>query len=366
MKAISLFSGGGGVDFALEQLGVDVILSNDNDKSSCETLSRYFPHTDVIHDDVRNLSKFPSVDLLVGGYPCQSFSLGGVRKPKNDPRTYLFLEYARVLGTVRPKFFVAENVSGMAGVENGQWFKEQVRLYDDLGYRVSHKLLNARDYGVPQRRKRIFIVGVRKDLGGIYEFPAATHSGDPKAIAMGMMPYASHGDAIKDLPLHPKGEFYERPHDETGHMSWYYMSRNRKANWAEPSFCIVANFRHITLHPACQTMECVWSNLADGFKQKWDFTGEYEHIANHPERSVIEIPRRLSWRECARIQTFPKDYMPSGDLERKFQQVGNAVPPMLFQKIVEGLVSGSSIRPVQLIDGDKMFNQRDLFGVETA
>lgn len=364
MKAVSLFSGGGGMDFALKSLGVDVVYANDICKSACETLKKHFPHTKVENEDVRLVNSVPDADLLVGGYPCQSFSLGGVRKPTNDPRTYLFREFARILSNMKPKYFIAENVSGMAGVEKGQWFREQLQLFDELGYAVRSQLLDARDYGVPQRRRRILIVGTRKDLGAAYQFPNPTHAGDADAKRLGLKRYASHGDAIRHLPLNAPGEFYERPHDPTGHMSWYYMSRNRKAKWIDPSFCVVANFRHITLHPASQTMECVWSNLKDGFKQKWEFSGEYEHLEYDSSLPILETPRRLSWRECAAIQTFPSDYEPLGDLERKFEQIGNAVPPLLFKQVAAGLVNETGLADITGSGGvlPEMFDQLDMFG----
>lgn len=347
MKAISLFSGCGGADFALEALGIDVVYANEILPYASATLKRYFRQTDVITDDIRHLTKFPSVDIIVGGYPCQSFSLAGKRKPENDPRTYLYKEFARVVDSVNPKFFIAENVSGMAGVAEGRFLAEQRKLFSTLGdgYRITERLVNARDYGVPQRRKRILIVGVRNDLEQLFQFPLPSH-GDPKKLTerSNLRPWTSHGEAIAHLPLHCPGEYYERPNDTKGHMSWYYMSRNRKARWDEPSFCIVANFRHITLHPACQTMQCVWSNLADGFKQRWEFSGEYEHLEKDPNRPILEIPRRLSWRECSAIQTFPADFEPDGNLAQKFEQIGNAIPPLLFERIFSGLANGKYLR----------------------
>jgi DNA (cytosine-5)-methyltransferase 1 len=346
MKAISLFAGCGGADFGLKKLGVDVVYANEILPYACESLKTYFPHTDVENADIREITKFPKVDLVVGGYPCQSFSLAGKRDPEKDPRSYLFKEFARAVDSINPKYFVAENVSGMKGVAEGRFLSEQRTLFSNLGsgYRISERVVDARDYGIPQRRRRIFIVGVRSDLDQIFAFPRETH-GDEKKIrkAKHLLPYTSHGDAIAHLPVDCPGEFYERPHDEKGHMSWYYMSRNRKAAWDAPAFCVVANFRHITLHPACQTMHCVWSNLADGYKQKWEFSGQYEHLEADPARPTLEVPRRLSWRECAAIQTFPKDFEPTGKLEHKFEQIGNAIPPQLFEKMFQGLIDGTAL-----------------------
>jgi DNA (cytosine-5)-methyltransferase 1 len=347
MRAISLFSGCGGIDFALRDLGVDVIFANDIIPEAGTTFHKYFPETDFALADVRTLNKFPDVDIVTGGYPCQSFSMGGKRDPKNDPRTYLFQEFARVVDQVHPKFFVAENVSGLKSVQDGRWLKLQLETFNRIGkvgYHVATTVLNARDYGVPQRRKRVLIVGVRKDLGVHYHFPNPTHGNALAVQKNGVLPYASHGEAIRHLPLDAPGEYYERPHDPEGNFSWYFMSRNRKAKWTDPSFAIVANFRHITLHPACPTMKLLWSNLADGWKQKWGFSDEYEHLDYDSTLPILEKPRRLSWREAAAIQTFPRDFEPVGNLEKKFLQIGNAVPPLLMKAVISNIVTGSGLK----------------------
>jgi DNA (cytosine-5)-methyltransferase 1 len=121
------------------------------------------------------------------------------------------------------------------------------------------------------------------------------------------------------------------------------MSRNRKAAWDKPAFTVVANWRHITLHPASPIMKLTWSNLADGWKQRWDFHDEYEHTESDPSRPTLDEPRRLSWRECARIQTFPKRFTPAGSTESKFNQIGNAVPPQLAKCMLQEIVSGAGL-----------------------
>ena len=334
------------MDVALRDCGVDVLFANDVIPETKETFARHFQETDFHLEDIRTITKFPSADIVTGGYPCQSFSMGGNRSPANDPRSFLFNEFARVVDVVHPKYFIAENVSGLKSIQDGQWLKLQLNTYNKVGkvgYHIAMALLNARSFGVPQRRKRVFIVGVRKDLGLHFHFPKATHTKPSLAVKAGLLPYTSHGEAIRHLPLDAPGEFYERPHDPEGNFSWYYMSRNRKADWADPSFTIVANFRHITLHPASPTMTLTWSNLADGWKQRWDFSGIYEHLTFDPLLPILEKPRRLSWREAAAIQTFPSGFEPAGKLERKFEQIGNAVPPMLMKAILSGVVSGKSL-----------------------
>jgi DNA (cytosine-5)-methyltransferase 1 len=344
MKAISLFAGCGGLDFGIEAAGAELIYANEIDADACATLAKYFRKTEIDQRDIKDVEHFPKADLLVGGYPCQSFSMGGNRNPHGDSRTYLYLEFARCLAQVRPKFFIAENVSGLRSLDGGSFLGAQRQAFESAGpgYNITAHLIDARDYGVPQRRKRVFLVGVRRDLRKAFAFPAASHGKLTRRNPL-LKLYASHGEAIKDLPLWPTGEFYERPHDPEGHFSWYYMSRNRKAKWDGPSFTIVANWRHVTLHPASPVMTLTWSNLADGWKQRWDFSGQFEHVKDHPGRPVLHDPRRLSWRECARLQTFPRDFEPAGSVESKFSQIGNAVPPLLGKAIAEHLLSGKGL-----------------------
>lgn len=335
------------MDLGAIEAGCSVIFANDNMPESAETFTHYFPETEFKFADVADIRCFPNAEMVMGGYPCQSFSMGGNRRPGTDGRTQLYQEFARCVADVNPKFFIAENVAGLMKIQGGRWLSEQIELFAQLGkrgYNISWNAIKAQDYGIPQKRKRIIIVGVRKDLRLHYWFPPPTHGTGKDVLRYGLEPYESHGDAILGLPLWPKGEFYERPHDPEGHWSWYYMSRNRKAKWDGPSFTIVANFRHVTLHPASSTMRLVWSNLADGWKQKWEFSGEYEHLQDHAERPILEEPRRLSWRECAAIQTFPRGFEPAGNLEKKLEQIGNAVPPRLMKAIATPILDGTGLK----------------------
>lgn len=344
MDTISLFSGCGGMDFGARNAGAKILMTNDIDPDCCATLRNYFHDTEVVEGSIAKIDEFPAAELVIGGYPCQSFSMGGNRNPETDNRTSLYEEFSRCLQLVQPNFFVAENVDGLKKLKGGTYLEQQINRFKTCGqhgYRVTYKLLDARDYGVPQRRQRLFIVGVRQDIGLKFEFPPATHG-----QSEGLLPYLSHGDAIQDLPLWPEGEFYERPHDPEGHWPWYYMSRNRKAPWDSPSYTIVANWRHTPVHPASPRMTLTWSRLNDGFKQRWDFTNEYEHTVVNPNRPVLAEPRRLSWRETARIQTFPPGFEPVGKVESKFTQIGNAVPVLLAQAVLRHLISGAGLVPV--------------------
>lgn len=352
IRVLSLFSGCGGMDFGVEEAGGHVIFANDVLPDACKTLTKYFSDADIRNEDIAGILAFPEADVVVGGYPCQSFSMAGNRDPKKDERTNLYKQFLRVVNIVRPKYFVAENVSGLKQLSSGTFLNEQLAAYGEAGYSVSYQVLNAKDYGVPQSRKRLFIVGVRKDLNQSFEFPAATHGKGTKATGP-LKPYASHGEVIKGLPLWPEGEFYERPHDPDAGFSWYYMSRNRKAKWEDPAFTVVANWRHVTLHPASPLMTLTWSNLADGWKQRWDFSDQYEHVEADPERPTLDKARRLSWRECARIQTFSAKFVPVGDVASKFTQIGNAVPPKLAKAIFTHLFTGAGLVDAQPVSKAK-------------
>ena len=329
------------MDFGAHDAGFTTSLALDYFPASTATFKYFFPDTDVVTSDIYafNNSKknpYPKVEVLTGGYPCQPFSMGGVRDPSKDDRSNLFLGFADAVNKIKPKVFIAENVSGLTRLNNGEWFKKQIDVYEnrlDAKYHVHTMMVNAADYGVPQFRKRVIIVGVRHDVSDTFEFPEPTHAKPKIAAKRGLLPHASHGDAIAHLPPNPVGEYYERPHDPEGNFAWYFMSRNRRHRWDSPAFTVVANFRHITLHPASPKMELEWSDLANGWKQKWRFTKEYDHQQFCADFPGIK-PRRLSWREAAAIQTFPEGFEPEGTLEEKFEQIGNAVPPLLMKQIM--------------------------------
>ena len=343
LTTISLFSGCGGSDLGAKRAGADIILANDISRNAIATYRKYqhvltIPGGQVIEGDVASIKAFPECDLLIGCYPCQSFTMGGHREPQSDPRSHLFTEFRRCLFQSNPKFFVVENVGGIAWLNKGSFLREHIEAFETAGrgYLVNWKILNAKDFGVPAERKRVFIVGIRRDIGLYYDFPKNTHG----ILGGSLKPWLSHGDAIADLWPGSPSEYYDRQSDS---FSWWYLSRNRKRPWDAPSYTISANWRHVPLHPASSTMYMVKSNLADGWKQSWGFTGDYDHIEAHPNRPILEHPRRLSWRECAAIQTFPKDFEPVGSVQSKYRQIGNAVPPVLMEAIVAGITDGTSL-----------------------
>ena len=340
LTAVSLFSGCGGSDLGAKQAGVDVIMANDNFAPAAETYRTFrkviaSEDVDFRDCDVKDIKTFPKADLLLGCYPCQSWTMGGHRDPGSDKRTLLYQEFARCLKQTNPMFFVAENVAGLQWLSHGHYLSQQLDTFSGAGkgYRISVKLLSAKDYGVPAARRRLFMVGVRKDMLAWYHFPKPTYG----PLSRDRKPYRSHGQALAGMALDAAKETYNEGREP---FSWWFMSRNRKRPWIEPAFTVLANWRHVTLHPASPTMRLVSSDWRNGSKQTWEFTDEYDVPEGHEH---LDEPRRLSWRECSILQTFPKTFEPSGTVEAKYWQIGNAVPPLLMRRIVSGLVSGKAL-----------------------
>ncbi|MDN6423161.1 MAG: DNA (cytosine-5-)-methyltransferase, partial [Tetragenococcus koreensis] len=286
-------------------------------KSANETYLSNFGNEGVQDDrDIRKVSNFPQSDLMLGGFPCPGFSSAGPRL-LDDPRNFLYIHYIRALSQARPAFFIAENVKGILTMAKGQVIEQIKEDFSAVGYQVSAYLVNAKDYGVPQSRERVFIIGVRKDIINEYNFqyelPEDTHG-------EGKIKYATLRDAIEDLPLNANDVF-------TSNYSSMYMSRNRKKGWDEPSFTIQASGRQAPQHPAGNPMIKLDKDL-------WRFSGDFN--------------RRLSVREAARIQTFPDWFMFSDGsnpnvsknnrLNEQYKQIGNAVPSILAEKISRPII----------------------------
>lgn len=237
-KAVSLFSGCGGSDLALISKGFDVVWANDIWKPACEVYRANIPNAKIRCGSIADVKKFPKAGLLVGCYPCQGYSQGGPRRAKKDDRNFLYRQFDRALRAIKPKAFVVENVDGMKFGKNHQLLDSQLTRYRLAGYRVKWSVLDAKDYGVAQSRRRIFLVGVRTDVKFDYDFPHPTH-GPGRSEA-----YASQRDAIGKLPRWPVGEFNTEP------LHWYYLSRNRRHTWGKQSGCIVGHWRQVPLHPS--------------------------------------------------------------------------------------------------------------------
>lgn len=313
----SMFSGAGGMDLGFKQAGFEIVWATDTSVNACKTYERNIgvkPRVSRIERVEDN--EFPQAHGLIACTPCEGFSLIGERN-QHDPRNYLYRHVVRCLKQTKPMFFVAENVRGLALLYNKKFLRLMLQAYDRAGYDVVWNLLDAKDYGVPQHRERVVIVGFRKDLHIRYSFPAKTHG-------PGLTKYATLRDAIGRMRPAKPDEYYNGYSKED--WPFFYMSRNRRADWGDYSFTIQAWQRHVALHPSSPPMKKLR-------KDHWTFTAPKSRY------------RRLSYKECAKIQTFPQGYEFVGSLESKYWQVGNAVPPLLAKVLAESLLAHLPAEP---------------------
>ena len=304
MDVVSLFSGCGGTDLGFKNAGCNIIIASDSSESACEIYKNNFGFS-PINCNIKKIKKFPNADILIGCYPCQGFSFYGNRN-MDDPRNYLYLEFLRALKQVKPKYFVTENVKGLVFGYGKEIMNRMLKSYRRNGYRVYWKLIDAKWYGVPQDRERIFMVGIKSDLNKKYSFPEPTHG-------EGLKPYTTLKEAIGDLPEPKENEYW------SGGYSSHYMSRNRKREWNQTSFTIQTQGRHVPLHPSSPTPVKV-------HRDKYIFTDNGRET------------RRLSIRECARIQSFPDSFKFTSSITSNYKVIGNAVPPLLSEKFAESII----------------------------
>lgn len=324
---VSLFSGAGGLDKGFENAGFDIIWANEFDKSIWETFEHNFPNTFL---DKRSIRNVPSIDIpecigIVGGPPCQSWSEAGALRGINDLRGQLFYEFIRILRDKKPLFFLAENVEGMLAQRHSEALLNIKKLFKESGYTLSFRLINAHNFNVPQDRKRVIFVGYRNDLGLKFEFPIPFENKSYLKDAIwdlkdNVLPAKEKNYTNGDKCIMPNHEYM------IGGFSTIFMSRNRVRTWDEPSFTIQAGGRHAPIHPQAPKMDFIEKNIREFVKGK-------EHLY-----------RRLSVRECARIQTFPDDFIfKYENVADGYKMVGNAVPvnmaEILARKIMKDLSS---------------------------
>jgi DNA (cytosine-5)-methyltransferase 1 len=318
VKVISLFSGCGGLDLGFRNAGFNIIWANEYDENIWETYEYNHPNTKLNKDSIIDVPSddIPNAEGIIGGPPCQAWSLAGNMEGVKDNRGKLFYEYIRVLRDKKPKFFLAENVPGIISKTHIDDFMEIKKRLEKLGYNVNFLKVNSYNYGVPQERKRVIIVGYRKDLNLQFDFDSIdTENIEKKHLK----------DAIGDLPepLPAKEKNYTNGEENlplngheyhVGGFSSRFMSRNRRRGWNEPAYTVEASGRHAKIHPSAPPMEKVE-------KDKWKFKEGYE-----------EEYRRFSIRESARIQTFPDDFRILYEkLNDGYKMIGNAVPIKLAE-----------------------------------
>jgi DNA (cytosine-5)-methyltransferase 1 len=311
LKVISLFSGSGGLDLGFLATGkFEIIFANDFNYTACETYAHNIGNH-IMFEDIAKLKKIPKAEIIIGGPPCQGFSTANPARSFDDPRNQLFKEYSRIIKDVKPKLFLMENVSGMVTMEKGKVFKLIKKELTSCGYTLYDNLLNARDYGVPQSRRRMIIIGVRNDINQKYEFPKPTHNEEN---------YVTVGATIIDKPI-PKSN----PNHKVSNITDLNLKR----------------VKHI---PEGGSMKDCPENLQNNsdlnramrrlHRNKESYTIVHNNCDHyyHPTEN-----RRITIREMARLQGYPDDYIFLGSKSEQSRQVGNSVPIGLGKAIAKSI-----------------------------
>ena len=323
MNVVSFFAGAGGLDLGFEKAGFNVVWANEYDKDIWETYEKNHKNTILDRRSIVNIQsdEVPECDGIIGRPPCQSWSEAGSLRGINGKRGQLFYDFIRILEAKQPKFFLAENVSGMLLERHSEALKNIKEMFKNAGYKLSFKLLNASDFDVPQDRKRVFFVGIRKDLDFEFQFPLplkkkVTLEQKIADLKDSVVPAKEGNKTNKENCKVPNHEYM------IGGFSSMFMSRNRVRTWDEQSFTIQAGGRHAPLHPQAPKMKFIEQNVRVFVPGKED------------------LYRRLSVRECARIQTFPNDFIfYYNHIAAGYKMIGNAVPLNLANHIAVSIKS---------------------------
>ncbi len=332
MKIVSFFAGAGGLDLGFQKAGFDVVWANEYDKDIWETYEKNHKNTILDKRSIVDIpsNEVPDCDGIIGGPPCQSWSEAGSKRGITDKRGQLFYEFMRILADKKPKFFLAENVSGMLLPAHKEALANIKQMFTDIGYDLSFQLLNVSDFGVPQDRKRVFFIGYRNDLEMKFQFPKGYTIGNKITLEDSIID-------LKDNVLPAKEGNYTNGKNckinnheyMIGGFSSMFMSRNRVRSWDEVSFTIQAGGRHAPIHPQAPKMNFIEQNVREFVRGK-------EHLY-----------RRLSVRECARVQTFPDDFIfYYKSVVAGYKMIGNAVPvemaKLLGEKILKDLIKNKT------------------------
>lgn len=367
---VDLFCGAGGLSDGLRQAGFKPVLAVDFDKHSLNTYSRNHPETTTLCEDVTLLpastiieaAKGQEIDLLSGGPSCQGYSTHG-KRDEEDPRNFLFEHFIRLVGEVKPKWVMMENVPGLLTYRKGHFANLITKSFQTVGYRVASRVMNAADYGVPQLRRRIIFLATRTDVPISFPDPTHRESGDT-LFDDGLKPHVTVGEAIGDLPLMGgdlESDNWEYARSATGEYQRYARGRCRKltlhrANGVSPQAGKVVKFigegqglrsvpvEHLperfkrmrkissgALRSDCTTL---YYRL-DRTRPAYTITCYFRNVASGPFLHPLE-DRSLSFREAARLMSFRDTYEFRGPgLPR---QIGNAVPPLLAKAVGEHLI----------------------------
>jgi DNA (cytosine-5)-methyltransferase 1 len=313
---IEVCAGAGGLSCGLIKAGFTPILLNDNNADCCKTLELNHPGITVSHCSMTDLKINGTVDLLCGGVPCQSFSQAGARKGLEDPRGNLMIEFSKLIDNVKPKVFMIENVKGLMTHDKGETLKIIIEtLNNSKKYDIKYKLLNSLNFGVPQKRERVFIIGVLKSLNKEYKFP------EPEKKIF------SVGDALKNVPESPCAKYNEEKIELYKLIPqggcWVNLPEHLQKSYLGNSYNSGGGKRGI-LHRLSMDKPSLTILCSPSQKQ----TERCHPLHNRP----------LSVRETARIQTFEDSYEFVGSMSSQYKQVGNAVPVELAARVGKSII----------------------------
>ena len=339
LNTIDLFSGAGGLSYGFESAGYNVLLGIDNDKKALETFELNHKNAKSICGDITKISYKndiaplignQTVDIIIGGPPCQGMSLSGPRK-FDDPRNKLYLSYIRLVQEIQPIAFVIENVPGLVGLFKGQIKDSIIEKFTKMGYKISYQILCAADYGVPQNRKRVVFVGVKK---GDFVFPKKSGAHVTCKMAISDLPPLEDdlGDDTMSYLTPPQNPYQElmrqRSKNVKNHIAANHSERVKQIISFVPAG---GNYKDLPdEYKDSRHFHVAWTRFPEDAPAPTIDTGHRHHFHYQYNR----VP---TVRECARIQSFPDDFIFLGNKTQQFRQVGNAVPPLMAQAIAEQL-----------------------------
>ena len=351
-----------------EQAGFDVLAANDHDERAAATYRLNHPHTHFLSGAIQGITTVEflrvagldvgELDVLVGGPPCQAFSIYNHQRGMHDERSGLFRDYLRIVRGLMPRFVVIENVTGITSVGGGQAVNEIKEGLKGLGYHVDTRILKAEEYGVPQERRRIFFVGVRDSDEVKWPIPTHTANYDMSAITRDLKPLVTVADAIGDLPPLSTGAGFEEmdytAEAETEYQRLLRAGSERVFNHIAPRLAPI-NLKRIRYVPRGGSwLNVPYDLLPAGMKlaRRSDHTKRYGRL--HPNRQACTIltkcdlhwgayihpsqDRTISVRESARFQSFPDSFRFLGSRVEQYKQVGNAVPPLLAHAVAKAIL----------------------------
>lgn len=336
-NVIDLFCGAGGLSYGFQTAGFNVLLGIDNDHKALETFELNHVGAETIcgditqvtyEKDIKPLTGGKHIDVIVGGPPCQGMSLSGFRK-LDDPRNKLYLSYIRLVNEVRPEMFVIENVPGLVSLFGGQIKDSIIEKFTDMGYSIQYKILCASDYGVPQNRRRVVFVGTKKS-SMIFEYPAVHPEKVTCKMALSDLPPLEKelGEEVQDYFSEPQNN-YQRLMRKNSEKVLNHIAANHSEKVKEIISMVPAGGNYKDLPEEYQhtrNFHVAWTRFPEDLPAPTIDTGHRHHFHYKYNR----VP---TVRECARIQSFPDNFVFLGNKTQQFRQVGNAVPPLMAEAI---------------------------------